>query len=219
MIVRNLANVISFLGVLAVGVLFLDGGYQYIVPLMVFNNVMDDLDGVVAGKLNIRSQFGATLDNVCDAVAHTVLVLMVGIHHGWAPGVFALAASTAILIRIVSRIAPGAIPGFGSPTNELIRHMLLVLLLANFFGFDATIALIGVFAMNTVSMLLPYRMPGLLRSLTKSATSIALINVALIVAWQVPYAAPVVALAFGSTYLYGFVSGSLKAFRAAPSSA
>lgn len=219
MIVKNLANFISFLGVLAIGVLFLDGGYQYILPLIVFNNVMDDLDGVVAGKLDIRSEFGATLDNVCDAVVHTVLVLMVGIHYGWVSGVFALAASTAILIRIVSRMAPGAIPGVGSPTNELIRHMFFVLLLAKSFGFDATLALIAVFTLHTVSMLLPYRLPALLRSLTKSATSIAMVNVALIAAWLVPYAAPVVALAFGSTYLYALVSGSIKSSKAAPLSA
>ena len=91
MIVRNLANVISTLGVLPVGMLFLDDGYRYIVPLIVFNNIMDDLDGIVAVKLNIKSVFGAVLDNVCDAVAHTAFVLTVGMHYGWICGVLGVA--------------------------------------------------------------------------------------------------------------------------------
>ena len=219
MIVRNLANVISLLGVLAVGVLFFDDGYQYIVPLIIFNNVMDDLDGIVAAKLNIKSEFGAALDNVCDAVAHTVFVLIVGMHHGWVCGVFALVAATAILIRVVSRLVPGATVGAGSPTNELIRHMFFVLLLARLFSFHAEIVLMAVFTLHAASLLLPYRMPGLIRSLTKSAFSIGLVNVALVVAWLFPYAAPVVALAFGSTYLYGFAFGGLKSFKAVSSSA
>ena len=121
--------------------LFLDDGYQYIVPLIIFNNVMDDLDGIVAVRLKIKSEFGAVLDNVCDAVAHTVFVLMVGTHHGWVCGVFALAAATAIVIRVVSRIVPGATAGGGSPTNELIRHMFFVLLLARLFSFDVAFVL------------------------------------------------------------------------------
>ncbi len=51
---RNLANIVSILGVLPLAVLFLDDGFVYIVPLMIFNNVMDDLDGIVANKLNIK---------------------------------------------------------------------------------------------------------------------------------------------------------------------
>ena len=218
LIVRNLANVISLLGVLPVCVLFLDDGYRYIVPLIVFNNVMDDLDGIVAAKLNIKSAFGAGLDNVCDAVAHTVFVLMVAMRYGPICGVLGVAAVAAMLIRVVSRMVPGATLGAGSPTNELIRHMLLTLLLARTFSFDVAIVLAVLFPLHAVSMLLPYRMPWLIRSVTKSAFSIGLVNVALIVAWLVPYAAPVVALAFGSTYLYGFVFGGLKWFKAAPTS-
>ena len=216
-IVRNLANVLSLLGVLPVCVLFLDDGYRYILPLIVFNNIMDDLDGIVADKLNIKSEFGAVLDNVGDAVAHTAFVLMVGMHYGWICGVLAVAAVTAMLIRVVSRIVPGATVGAGSPTNEMIRHLFFVLLLARVFRFDVVIALAAVFTLHAVSMLLPYRMPGLIRSVTKSAFSIGLINVALVVAWLAPYAAPVVAAGFGSTYLYGFVFGGLKWFKAAKS--
>jgi len=172
LIARNLANLISLLGVLPVCVLFLDDGYRYIVPLIVFNNIMDDLDGIFAVKLNIKSVFGAALDNVCDAVAHTAFVLMVGMHYGGICGVLGVAAVTAMLIRVVSRIVPGATVGAGSPTNELIRHMFFVLLLARVFSFDVAIVLAAVFTLHTVSMLLPYRMPGLIRSLTKSAFAI-----------------------------------------------
>jgi phosphatidylglycerophosphate synthase len=55
---RNLANVTSILGVLPLVLLFFDDGYRYVIPLIIFNNVMDDLDGVLAAKLNIRSRFG-----------------------------------------------------------------------------------------------------------------------------------------------------------------
>ena len=81
-IYRNLANATSILGVLPLVILFLDDGYRYVVPLIVYNNFMDDLDGVLAAKLNTRSRFGADLDNVCDAVAHVVLALAVGAHFG-----------------------------------------------------------------------------------------------------------------------------------------
>ena len=81
-IYRNLANATSILGVLPLVLLFLDDGYRYLIPLIIFNNVMDDLDGILATRLNIRSRFGGDLDNVCDAVAHTILVLAVGAHFG-----------------------------------------------------------------------------------------------------------------------------------------
>lgn len=218
LIVKNLANVISLLGVLPVCVLFLDDGYRYILPLIVFNNIMDDLDGIVAVKLNIKSAFGAVLDNVCDIVAHTVFVLTIGMHYGWICGALALAAVAAMLIRIVSRIIPGATAGVGSPTNELIRHMFFVLLLERIFDFDVAIVLAAVFTLHSLSMLAPFRLPWLIRSLSKSALSIGLVNVALVVAWLAPPTAPVVALAFGLTYMYGFVRGGLNWFGAERSS-
>ena len=171
---------------------------------------MDDLDGIVAVKLKISSVFGATLDNVCDVVAHTVFALVVGMQYGGICGVLSLAAATAMLIRVVSRIVPGATVGTGSPTNELMRHMLFVLLLEEAFSFEGASVLAVVFALHTVSMLVPYRMPGLIRSVTKSAVSIGLVNVALVVAWLAPQATPVVAGAFGSTYLYGLMFGGYK---------
>jgi hypothetical protein len=45
---RNLANATSILGVLPLVILLLDGGYKYVVPLIIFNNFMDDLDGGLA---------------------------------------------------------------------------------------------------------------------------------------------------------------------------
>ena len=43
---RNLANAVSILGVLPLALLFLEDGYRYLVPLIIFNNVRDDLDGI-----------------------------------------------------------------------------------------------------------------------------------------------------------------------------
>ena len=79
-LLRNLANIVSLLGVLPICILFGEHGNKYLFQLIIYNNVMDDLDGVLAVKLNIRSNFGALLDNVCDAIAHTVVVMVVGIH-------------------------------------------------------------------------------------------------------------------------------------------
>jgi predicted membrane-bound spermidine synthase len=45
-------------------------------------------------------------------------------------------------------------------------------------------------------------MPYLIRALTKSATAIGFVNVALLVAWLVPIAAPAIAFCFFATHLY-----------------
>jgi phosphatidylglycerophosphate synthase len=60
---RNLANCISILGVVPLGLLFLGNGFIYIISLIIFNNIMDDLDGIAA-KMGIGSVFGANLDKV-----------------------------------------------------------------------------------------------------------------------------------------------------------
>ncbi len=205
-----MANIVSILGVLPLAVLFLDDGFVYIVPLMIFNNVMDDLDGIVANKLNIKGDFGAALDNVCDLAATTIFVLMIGVHFGWSSGIFALAATTAIIIRITCRVTPGAYAPAGSPTNELIRHLILILILLNIFDFNISIALVIIFAFHAVSMLLPYPMPALIRSRTKTTLSIALLNASLVLAWLVPYTAPVIAAAFAGTYFYALIIGGIR---------
>ncbi len=217
-VLRNLANIVSILGVLPICVLFGEHGYQYLLPLIIYNNVMDDLDGVLAAKLNIRSNFGALLDNVCDAIAHPVFVMVVGMHfaqqagHPYLGGIClasSLLATVAMILRVVTRINPTSVTGMGSPTNELIRHIFFVLLVAQIFGFDPTPYLIATFTLHSVSMLVPFKMPYLIRSLTKSAVAIGIVNVALLVAWLLPYAAPVVAAAFGVTYLASFAVGGV----------
>ncbi len=223
-VVRNLANIVSILGVLPICILLGEHGYQYLLPLIIYNNVMDDLDGVLAAKLNIRSHFGALLDNVCDAIAHTVFVMVVGMHfaqqagHPYLSG-FCLASSllatTAVILRIVTRIDPDSVTGTGSPTNELIRHLFFVLLVAQLFGRDSTPYLIAIFILHAVSMLVPFKMPYLIRNLTQSALAIGMVNVALLVAWLLPSAAPVVAASFGVTYLASFASGGFRWLREA----
>ena len=79
-LLKNLANIVSILGVLPICILFREHAYQYLIPLIVYNNFMDDLDGVLAARLNIQSDFGALLDNVCDAIAHTAFVMVVGVY-------------------------------------------------------------------------------------------------------------------------------------------
>ena len=210
----NLANVVSILGVLPLCLLFLKDGFQYLIPLIVYNNFMDDLDGVLAAKLNIRSKFGAILDNVCDAFSHTLFVMLVVTQYANFPAgtnlvtvalvLTGLAATTALLLRVVSRLSPERATGTGSPTNELVRHLLFVLLLEKIYEFSPAPILIVVFALHAVSMCAPFRMPYLIRSLTKSATAISLVNVALVVAWLVPDTTLVIAACFVISYLYSF---------------
>jgi phosphatidylserine synthase len=213
----NLANAVSILGVLPLCLLFLNDGFQYLIPLIVYNNFMDDLDGVLAGKLNIRSEFGAILDNVCDAFSHTLFVMLVVMQYAdmtaganivtVALVLTGLGATTALLLRVVSRLSPERTTGTGSPTNELVRHLLFVLLLEKTYDFTVAPVLIAVYALHAVSMLAPFRMPYLIRSLTKSATAISLVNVAIVVAWLVPSTTLMIAACFVTSYLYSFGRG------------
>ena len=210
LIYRNLANAVSILGVLPLCILFREGGFQYLIPLIIYNNVMDDLDGVLAGKLNIRSNFGAILDNVCDSVAHSIVVMVVGMHFGGVCAVASLVGVTAMVVRGVTRLEPGRATGTGSPTNEMIRHMFFVLVLAQIFEFNAAPYLTAIFLLHTLSMLVPYKLPYLIRGMTKSAGAIGLVNVALMVAWLVPSTAPVIAACFIVSYLYSLLTAIIQ---------
>ncbi len=204
---RNLANATSLLGVLPLVILFFDNGYQYVVPLIIFNNFIDDLDGILAAKLNIRSRFGADLDNICDAVAHICLALAVGAHFGSPLIVASAVAAGSILLRIAKRISPKTIGGTGSQTNELMRHMLFALLLAGQFDFSPEYILVAVFLIHSVSMLVSYPMPHPIIDRANSATTLGLVNVALVVAWLVPFTTPIITAAFVVAYFFSFIVG------------
>jgi phosphatidylserine synthase len=208
-IYRNLPNIVSILGVLPLCVLLLDDGFAYLCALIVFNNIMDDLDGILAKKLRLQSDFGAGLDNVCDAVAHILIVMVFGTHFGGIVLVFSLLASVAILVRVVQRIAPSPASGNGTPTNELMRHLLLLSILQGLYGFDLTAYVVAAFLLNSVSMLVPFAMPHLIRSMARSTTAVLLVNGALVLAWSVPVTAPFVATAVFGTYIYSFAAGGL----------
>jgi phosphatidylserine synthase len=212
-IYKNLPNIVSVLGVLPLSILFLEDGFQYLVLLIIYNNIMDDLDGILAWKLNLKSAFGGALDNVCDAVAHIIFVMILGIHYGMICSLASLVAGAAILIRVTSRITVSAKTSTGSPTNELMRHMLLILLTADYFEFSPVPLLIAVFLLNAVSMLVPYPMRYMIRTLTTSATAIGLVNISLMVAFFVPFTAPVIAFCFFASYLYSFIAGGMERVR------
>ena len=212
---RNLPNVVSILGVLPLCILLREDAFVYLCPLIVFNNIMDDLDGILAKKLGLRSEFGAGLDNVCDAVAHILIVMVVGAHYGGVVLAFGLLSATAILVRVVQRVDPSYVSGTGTPTNELMRHILLLTILQQSYGFDATPYFVAVYLLNAASMLVPFAMPHLVRSKAKTATAVLGVNVALAVAWWLPATAPYIAVAFLGTYLYSFVVGGVGWLRGA----
>ena len=160
-------------------------------------------------------EFGAALDNVCDAVAHIIFVMAVGIHYGVASSIVSLFAVAAILLRVTSRLASTTTISAGSPTNELMRHMLLTLLAAKYFEFAPAPALITVMLLNSISMLAPFLMPYLIRNLAKSAAAIGLVNVSLLMAWLVPFTTPIIAFCFFASYLYSFTAGGIQWFKRA----
>ena len=204
MFYRNLANVVSILGVLPLCYLLGDSGGSYLIPLIIYCNVMDDLDGILAVKLGIGSEFGARLDNVCDAISHSIILMFVGMTFGGICMVAALAGVVMVVSRSVSRLDPAATPGVGSPTNELVRHVFFILLLSQQFAFDASPYLIVAFLLNAITMALPWRLPFMIRGMAKSAIAVGLVNVGLLIAWLVPISLPFIATAFFSTYLYSF---------------
>ena len=210
---RNLPNIVSILGVLPLCILLREDAFVYLCPLIVFNNIMDDLDGILAKKLGLRSEFGAGLDNVCDAVAHILIAMVVGSHYGGVVLAASLLSAVAILVRVVQRLAPSIIAGTGTPTNELMRHVLLLIILQELYGFNSTPYLVTAYILNSVSMLVPFAMPHLIRSKTKSTTEILCVNAALALAWGVPITAPIIAAAFFGSYLYSFVAGGVRWLR------
>ena len=209
-IYKNLPNIASILGFLPIGFLLLEDGYQFLIPLIVYNNFMDDLDGVLAAKLNLKSNLGAVLDNVCDAVTHTLFVLAIGMHFGGICAIASVAATVAMMLRVVSRLVDPPPNGRGSPTNELVRHLFFVLLLTEIFSFNPVPFLIATFILHSLTMLVPFSMPYMVRSRSKTATAIGLVNLTLVIAWLVPQATPIVAFCFVITYLASFFVGGFR---------
>ena len=212
---RNLPNIVSILGVLPLFVLLRESAFPYICALIVFNNIMDDLDGILAEKLGLGSDFGARLDNVCDAVAHILIATVVGAHYGGVVLASSLVSVVAILLRVVARLAPSPVSGTGTPTYELMRHLLLLILLQRVYEFDVTPYLVAAYLLNFISMLVPFAMPHLIRAWAQTATAVSLVNVALVIAWRIPATLPFIAAAFLGSYLYSFVVSGVRWLRRA----
>ncbi len=210
LVYKNIPNIVSILGVVPLAILFLEDGFQYLLPLILYNNVMDDLDGILAAKLDLKSEFGAALDNVSDAVAHILVVMAVGMHYGGICALLSLVAAISILVRVVFRLTPASEASGGSPTNELMRHILFALVVAQYFEIPPEPFLAAVFVLNAVSMQVSYPLRYSIRSLTTSVAAIAGVNVALGVAWWFPVTAPAIAACFIATYLYSLVAGGLS---------
>ena len=85
--------------------------------------------------------------------------------------------------------------------------------MAQIFEFNAAGYLIAAFLLHAMSMLVPFKLPYLIRSLTKSAIAIGLVNVSLLVAWLVPSTTPVIAAGFNVSYFYSLAVALLKTGR------
>lgn len=213
LIYKNIPNIVSILGVVPLAVLLRGDGFQYLLPLLLYNNVMDDLDGILATKLDLKSKFGAALDNVCDAVAHILFAMAVGMHYGGLCALLSLVAAISILVRVVFRLTPTSKPDGGSPTNELMRHILFTLVVTQYFGIAPEYFLAATFALNAVAMQVPYPLRYSIRSVATSTTAVVGVNLALGVAWWFPITSPAIAACFVATFLYSLVAGGLSSIR------
>ncbi len=207
---KNIPNIVSILGVVPLAMLFLEDGFQYLLPLILYNNVVDDLDGILAAKLDLESEFGGVLDNVCDAVSHVLIVMAVGMHYGGLCALLSLIAAASILVRVVSRLSGTRASG-GSPTNEVMRHILFALVLTQYFELAPEPFLSAVFVLNALSMQVPFPLRFSIRNLATSVAAVAGVNVALALAWWFPVTAPTIGACFIATYLYSLVAGAVAA--------
>lgn len=202
---RNLPNAVSVLGVVPLIALFTPVGPRYLAELIFFTNLMDDVDGTLARELNLRSSFGAALDNVCDAAGHIILVMAVGGLAGGYVLAFAMLTAAAILVRITKRVhTPDA---NGSPTNELLRHLFLVLVAARATGLSLHPLLGATLFVHAVTMVCPFPMPYILRTRATKTVPIFALNVLLAVAYVVPWSIPLVAAPFVLTYVASIYAG------------
>ena len=117
-------------------------------------------------------------------------VMAAGAHLGGMVLILSTVASGSIILPVVSRLEPERVSGGGSPTNELMGHLLFTELLAEILGFELQPVLIPVFLLHSVSMLVTYRMSVLIRAHAKYVAAVGLVNVALMVAWLTPVVAP-----------------------------
>jgi phosphatidylglycerophosphate synthase len=203
-IYKNCANLISLLGLAPVYLLFHAEGFQFIVPFIIYNNIMDDLDGAVAKKLGIRSQFGANVDNICDAIAHSAIVIAVGTYFGGALTVISLIAAFSIVLRTAARIDPNSISDQGTQTNELLRHIMFILLIGEMTGLNLVPVLTTIFLMNSISMLLPTHFTFMIVHYAKTPVSMMWFNISLILAYWFQPLTYLIGAAFFITYIYSF---------------
>jgi phosphatidylglycerophosphate synthase len=213
LIYKNIPNIVSILGVIPLALLFRDDGFLYLLPLLIYNNIMDDLDGILATRLDLKSEFGAALDNVCDAVSHVLFAMAVGMHYGGFCALLSLVASISILVRVVSRLTPTSKSHGGSPTNELMRHILFSLVVTQYLGTTPEPSLAAAFVLNAVAMHVPYPLSYSIRSLATSATAVMGVNVALVVAWWFPVTSPAIAACFVASFLYSLIAGGLSSIK------
>jgi phosphatidylglycerophosphate synthase len=198
---ENLPNLASVLGVLPLCLVFAPGGQSLLPALLLYNNAMDDLDGLLARLLHAESAFGAALDNLCDAVAHIVLAMAVAGGRGSAALGGAALVCAAILLRMGRRLNGIAVAGHGSTTNELMRHLFLALVAERVLGQDLTPVVTALFVAHAFTLVAPFPMPYLVRTLARTPGQIALVNASLVAAWLWPPALAAAIAAYGGSYV------------------
>ena len=74
-----LPSTISLLGLAPVLMLLAEPYRPFVVWIALFQLFMDDLDGMAARKFNVANIVGRNLDDICDVVAHAVIILTISL--------------------------------------------------------------------------------------------------------------------------------------------
>jgi hypothetical protein len=131
-------------------------------------------------------------------------VIAVGTYFGGALTVISLIAAFSIVLRTAARIDPNSISDQGTQTNELLRHIMFILLIGEMTGLNLVPILTTIFLMNSISMLLPTRFPFMLVHYAKTPVSMMWFNISLILAYWFQPLTYLIGAAFFITYIYSF---------------
>ena len=128
--------------------------YHYLPLIAAINLLADDLDGMVARRLNVSSEFGRYLDLVCDTASHSFLLMVVAANHG----ALSIIIAPVILMSMFYRLSKSASQTIGkdngTTTNEYIVSLQLVVALELSWDLDleyllAALAVLSILTLNS----------------------------------------------------------------------
>lgn len=146
---------ISIAGLAPVLLLLAEPYHSLVVGLALYQLLLDDLDGMAARALNTGTALGRALDDICDAVAHVLIVGTIGFAMGSWTALAAGITMLTIVVRTASRRSGNVDLRWGSATNE---GVVVIILAWSALGNGADVpnaAIAGMLLLQAVGMLIP----------------------------------------------------------------